>query len=165
LLGQAVIDGGFAETPVPAHLHDASRVATASGALHCTLCRRGNSQRPCWCCVSFTPLRVLSEAPPQAPLPRSSTGSSVPPHVCNSTRDTREAVVDVLDARPPPSTCVRVETVNRRRVIADAPHSRSFNGMSRANTFIRSMLLEPVTVGVIVSGPGFFMLSPDEAWV
>ena len=110
-------------------------------------------------------LRVLSEAPPQAPLPRASMGSSASVDMCSSTRDTREAVVDVLDARPPPSTCVRVETVNRRRVIAEAPHSRSFNGMSRANTFIRSMLLEPVTVGVIVSGPGFFMLSPDEAWV
>ena len=107
-------------------------------------------------------LRVLSRAPPQAPLPRASLSSSASPATCSSTRDTREAVVDVLDARPPPSTCERVETVNRRR---EAPHSRSFNSMSRANTFVRSMLLEPVTVGVIVSGPGFFMLSPDEAWV
>jgi len=110
-------------------------------------------------------LRVLSEAPPQAPLPRASLSSSASPATCSSTRDTREAVVDVLDARPPPSTCERVETVNRRRVIADAPHSRSCNGMSRANTSVCIMRLEPVTVGVIVSGPGFFMLSPDEAWV
>ena len=96
-------------------------------------------------------LRVLWEAPPQAPLPRASLSSSASPDTCSSTRDTREAVVDVLDARPPLST-------NRRRVIAEAPHSRSFNGMQRANTSVRIMRLEPVTVGVMASGPGVFML-------
>jgi len=110
-------------------------------------------------------LRVLSEAPPQAPLPRASLSSSASVDTCNSTVDTRAAVVDMSDARPPLSTCVRVdstvETVNRRRVIAEAPHSRSFNGMWRGNLFGHSTRLEPITVGVVVSGPGFFMLSPD----